>query len=314
VQVTKELGKPLSFYVRNSFMAYKKNHSLVCLCKIVFGSTATLASGVLFLAITEAGYAQTDVLEGSSSKAALTVPTVDCIKSCGVPNPAIEDPEAWKSSASFGLNIARGNADASLFTGTVHSQKETDSDVYVADIIGAQGEQDDKDTGETIKTQEYVRGDGMWRHKLSEQNFAGFGVGALTDQIADLKYRVFLNPTIGRYFLKDPAKEYDLFFEVGPSYIFEKQGEESNSFLAPRIASGGNWQITKTAKVFEKIEALISTDDSNDILVNATAGIEAALSTQLALVLSVTDRFDNQPVPGIERNDVLVTSALKVLL
>jgi len=223
-----------------------------------------------------------------------------------------EDPEAWDLSAAFGFNLTSGNTDTVLLTGSFHADKEVGDNAYLIDIIGAQGEQDLPDSDETVKTQEYIRGDASWRHSFNDTVYSGFGVAALTDQIADIKYRVFLNPLLGLYLYK--ADDDMLAFEAGPSYVFQKQGDDTDSFLAPRIALNGSWELSETSKISHTTEAFLNVDDSEDILVNTAINLESSLSTNLALVLSVIDRYDNVPLPGIERNDVLVTSSLKVAL
>ena len=50
------------------------------------------------------------------------------------------------------------------------------------------------------------------------------------------------------------------------------------------------------------------------MLINAEVGIEAAIATNLALVLSVKETFDNVPAEGREKDDLIVTTALKVSL
>jgi putative salt-induced outer membrane protein YdiY len=55
-----------------------------------------------------------------------------------------------------------------------------------------------------------------------------------------------------------------------------------------------------------------STDKSSDYLLKAQAGVEAALTTMLALVLTVDNTYDNEPAAGKDKNDLAITSALKI--
>jgi putative salt-induced outer membrane protein YdiY len=142
--------------------------------------------------------------------------------------------------------------------------------------------------------------------------YALAGVAYLSDDIADVDYRVFLNPGLGYFFVKDDEVKFSM--ETGPSYVFQKQDNDEDNFLAWRIADRFEWKFSETGKIFQGLEFLLNTDDTDDYLINAEAGIEAALNSTLSLVLSVRDRFDASPAAESEKNDVIVTTGLKVLL
>jgi putative salt-induced outer membrane protein YdiY len=222
--------------------------------------------------------------------------------------------EDWDLSAAFGLNATQGNVRSNLLTGTFTAQQEKNNDLWFFYATGAQGEQQNKTGADQVKrtTQEFGRGDAEYKNLLSDKAFLGIGTTALTDQVAKISYRAILNPLMGYFLVKDD--DVKLSVEAGPSYLFQKQGGVKDNYLAPRVADRFDWKLSETSKLFQTAEVYFNTQDSEDTLINGEVGVEAALNSRLALVVSVKDRFDNVPAAGIKRNDVILASALKVAL
>lgn len=212
----------------------------------------------------------------------------------------------WKTSASLGINATRGNSQSNLFSGGVRGELEREQNIWRVEVLGANGDKD----GES--TQDMAKAEADYKRLLDERLYLGMNSSILYDDIAAVRYRVPLSPFVGYYFLKDDT--YKLSGEAGPSYIFEKIGSESKEYLAPRVAERFEWTLTPTSKFFQSAEMFISAEDSEDFLVNTEAGVEAALTTKLSLVLSAKDQFDNIPAKDKDRNDFYLTTALKVAL
>jgi hypothetical protein len=96
--------------------------------------------------------------------------------------------------------------------------------------------------------------------------------------------------------------------------VWEKKGDITDDYLAPRVADRLTWKVSETAKLFQYAEFLTSVDDTENYIVTAEGGIEAALNSYLSLVLSVRDNYINQPAEGRVQNDVATITALKVTL
>lgn len=212
----------------------------------------------------------------------------------------------WVSSAALGFSLTEGNSDTMLVNLDAGTELEKDSNIWNLSGTLRVGEQDNE------TTQRLYQGNASIKHLLDDRLYAGFGLTALRDEIADIDYRTFLNPSMGYFLIKN--SDYRLNVEAGPSYVFEKVAGVKDDYLSPRVANRFEWQISCTSKFYQSAEILLDVNDSENTLVNGEVGIEAALNTQLALVLAVKDSYDNQPAPGRENNDIAVISALKASL
>ncbi len=235
-------------------------------------------------------------MSGAKVKRADAAPPPDC-------TPKVKEPGAWDLSAAVGFNLASGNINSNLLTAGFAAAREKDEDLYNFTLNGAQGEQE----GET--TQKFIRSTASYNKLLSDRFYAGAGASFISDDIAGVDYRGVLNPGIGYFVVKE--EDVSLSFEAGPAYVWQKLGVKTD-FLAARAANEFKWKLSETAKVFQTAEYLLNTDQTEEYIVIGTVGIEATLTSALALVTSVQDRYNSVPAPGRESNDVIVTSALKV--
>jgi len=218
--------------------------------------------------------------------------------------PITKDPTEWDLSAYFGYNMTRGNADTKLLNLGFDAGREKDSNIYTINIAGADGSQD----GE--KTQRFIRGKLAYDRLLTEKFYLSTSGSFIADDIADLDYRTLISPAAGYFFIKNEKTK--LAAETGPAYVFQKQGGDDENYLAWRVSNNFSWKFSNTAKIFQYADYLLNTDDTDQSIIVAKAGIEASLTSALALVLSVEDRYNSLPAEGRQKNDVLVSSALKV--
>lgn len=264
-----------------------------------FNLTLVLASAAFFLS--------TALAEESSPEKTYEQRKADLKVACDACAKGVKkDPGEWDLSLAMGFNLTQGNADTTLLTGQATALREIENDIYNLEFNGAFGKQD------SVDTQRYVRGDAGYKRLLGDNWYGTGSVGFLADQIADIDYRLLLNPGLGYFFIKSDTTTLNL--ESGPSYVFQKQGGAKDNFAAFRLANGYEWKFSETAKIFQTTEYLLNIEETNDSLINASFGIEASLTSKLALVWAIRDRYDNLPAPGLEKNDVAITSALKVAL
>lgn len=225
----------------------------------------------------------------------------------------VKEKDAWNKSLALGFNMTSGNSDTLLLTAIGAAARETDQDLIDFGAALSYGEDDalEETTGSSTSRND-IRASASYNYKLSDRLYAGLGSKFLHDEIADVKYRVNVNPTLG-YFL---AKNADISFalEGGPGYTFEKVDDETDDYFSPRIADRFEWVISCTSKLFQTAEVLFDVTDSENYIINAELGVEAALAADLALVVSLRESYDHQPAVDRDKSDLALLSALKVTL
>jgi len=210
----------------------------------------------------------------------------------------------WERLLSFGYDKTSGNSDTSMLAIEGMIEREKKDNIWRFVAKEHYGETDDE------KNIDYSKAVAEYKRLLSERLYAGMGVSASRDDIADVDYRVSPNPVVGYFLLKNERTRWNL--ELGPSYIFEEVGGIKDDYRAPRLGERFELQITDNAKLFQSVELTLSAEDSGNYLVEAEAGIEAAITTLLSLIASVKDTYDNQPALDKERNDMAILTSLGV--
>ncbi len=219
----------------------------------------------------------------------------------------------WDKSLAFGLNLTSGNSETTLVSLMGAAGLERDKNLWDLSASYYFGEDKTNEVpGVDTTTRNDFRAAFAYKRLIDERWYGSGSVGFLYDEIADVDYRVTPGVSAGNFLLKDA--DFKLSLEAGPSYVFERVGGEDKNYFAPRIADRFDWIISCTSKVYQLAEILFDIEDSKNVLVNAEVGIEAAIATNLALVLSVKETFDNVPAEGRKKDDLIVTTALKVSL
>lgn len=216
--------------------------------------------------------------------------------------PAPEKKPGWDTSAALGFTLTRGNSDTLLFTGNIVTGKKWDENEARLGADATYGENDGD------KNAESLHGFGQYNRLFSERMFGYLRLDALHDAVADVEYRFTLSPGAGYYFIKEENTK--LSGEVGPAFVYEKQGDETTGYFTARLAERFDQKLSDRAKIWQSLEVLPQVDDLDNCIVNAEIGIETSLTAKLSLRTYLQDTYDNQPAEGRQKNDLKLVTAL----
>ncbi|HEV7926659.1 MAG TPA: DUF481 domain-containing protein [Verrucomicrobiae bacterium] len=215
----------------------------------------------------------------------------------------------WKSTIAIGLTIARGNTDTTLASATFGTEKKWPENDLAFGADGLYGETKNPGQQQFTESAEVLHGFSQYNRTITDGLYAYMRLDGFHDGIADIKYRITVAPGIGYYLITN--KITDLSAEVGPGYIREQLGGDTESFATLRAAERFHYAISAHAKAWETIEYLPQVDEFNNYIVNAEVGIEAGLnkSNNLSLRSVLQDSYNNVPAFGRLKNDLkLITS------
>ncbi len=264
--------------------------------------------------------------QGEAAAQIADAPACDC--------PAPKNPEDWGTSLALGFTLTEGNSNTLLLTSALTASREKDGNLWDLRLAGAYGENDvdstvtDADGNETTTTESQqsvgeIAALAKYGRLLSERAYVGAQADFLHDALQDIKYRVTLGVPFGYFLIKDDNLRLNV--EAGPSYTFSKIGQDELNSAGWFVSQRLEWDISETAKFFEQVtyNGSFEGDDledgrsfsaSDNYYVVAEAGLEAALSSNMSLVVSVRDDYINIVDPENERNDLSVVTAIKVAL
>jgi putative salt-induced outer membrane protein len=216
--------------------------------------------------------------------------------------PTPEKKPGWDTSAALGFTLTRGNSDTLLFTGNIVTGKKWDQNELSFGADATYGENDGN------KNAESLHGFGQYNWLFTDRAYGYARLEGLHDAVADVEYRITLSPGAGYYFIKTDASK--LSGEVGPGFIYEKQGGNTRGYLTLRLAERYDQKIGERAKLWQSVELLPQVDNFDNFIVNAEIGLETALTKKLSLRTYLQDTYDNQPASGRKKNDLKLVTAL----
>ncbi len=209
----------------------------------------------------------------------------------------------WTGSVSLGFSMTEGNSETSTHRVGLRADREMEKCEWHFQADWIYGESDDEKNVESGK----LSAEHKWL--LSDPWFADYMAELSYDAVASLDYRLITGPAIGRYLARTDALRLSL--ELGPVYVRQKQRDETDDYLAGRIAQNFEYRFNESARIWQTAEYIVRADDDEQYLLNAEVGLETALTTRIAVELLLQNRYDNQPAEDKERNDLILTSALK---
>jgi putative salt-induced outer membrane protein YdiY len=223
------------------------------------------------------------------------------------PNPETPKAEApknpWERSVSLGLSLTTGNSDTLLIVGAFEAKRVWERDEFRGFITGAYGETEDE------KSSESAEAIAQYKHLFSERFYGTLYGNLFHDAIADVAYRLTLSPGVGYYFIKSAKTQ--LSGDIGPSYVIEKlNGVDTDDYVGLRLAERLDHKLSDSAKVWQSLEWLPQIDDFENYILIFEVGVEAALTKTLSVRVVGQDRYDNQPAPGRQSNDISLVSSL----
>ena len=220
-----------------------------------------------------------------------------------IPDKLPAHPE-WKSSASLGLTVAKGNTDTLLVNGQIASEKITKHNEFTVGLEGGYGDQN------TVKNIESLHGYGQWNHLFTPRLFSYLRADGLHDGISELDYRYTLSPGVGYYFVKNTNTTFAA--EAGPGVVFERLGGIDDTYATLRVGERYEHKFNPRTRFWETIEVLPEVDKWQKYIANAEVGIEAAITKTLSLKTYVQDNYVNRPALDRHNNDIKLVSGISV--
>lgn len=138
----------------------------------------------------------------------------------------------------------------------------------------------------------------------------GFGRYAfLADPFAGIDSRSTVDGGIGYKLLTGPV--HTLRVDAGLGYSHEaRKAADDSSFALANLGAGYKWQFSANADLTEAPILTLAFDSSGNWRFANTIALTAALSRILSLKVSHDLKFLNEPVPGFEKTDTMMSVAL----
>lgn len=218
--------------------------------------------------------------------------------------PAAAISMGWTSSAALGISLAEGNSDnlsmqASFDTAYREKKQEFffNGNYTYAENSG-------------VKSSNIFELMTQYNRLLNNRWYIGFGTGFLSNDLADVDYRITPAVTLGYYLIKSDSMT--LSFEAGPGYTFEEVGGVSDHFFSIAGAEKFVWELNDSMSLNQSVISQFNPSDSDDYNLIAAVSLDTDITKNLAWRISASWIYDNTPAANRGKDDTTLTTGIAV--
>jgi putative salt-induced outer membrane protein len=217
--------------------------------------------------------------------------------------------ELWTGFFDFGLALARGNARTETLTNTFNATRVTRKDklsVTFNQIYGSA-----RIDNVNSVTASAIRGDWSYNRDLNPRLFVSTLNAYEHDRFQNLDLRFVAGGGFGVNAIKQPNTS--LAFTGGGDYMRENftLGIERDSAEA-NVGDDFLHKFSPTTSVTQVFRIFPNLSHSGEYRMNFDLGAVTALKKWLGWHVTASDRFLSNPVFGRQRNDILISTGLRV--
>ena len=217
--------------------------------------------------------------------------------------------ELWNGNFDIGLSLARGNARSDALTTAFTASRGTRTDkimLYFNQIYGSA-----RVNNVTSTIASAVRGGWKYNRNVSPRMFlTGFN-DYEHDRFQNLNIRFVAGGGAGVRALKSERSQLD--FDAGVDYQREDflNGLNRNSAEA-NFGDNLFYKVSKATTVTQSMRLFTNLSDTGSYRLNFDVGSSTVLKKWLGWHVTASDRFISNPVQGLQRNDLLLSTGLRL--
>ena len=207
----------------------------------------------------------------------------------------------WERKALVGFNMTQGNSDTVNYHVSLTGKKDEEGQYLMVGLDSNYGET------EGSRTTDNSEGYGKFQRQFSDINYGSLWASLATDAANDTDYRFIISPAYGQFFIKTDQEKLKV--DLGPSYTREKVGTTRDTIFSVRLSEQYDRVLTESTTMWQKAEFLPDLEDS-EFLLNAEAGLETTLTTDLNFRGVFKNRFNSSPPGTKKKNDFALISSV----
>lgn len=213
-------------------------------------------------------------------------------------------------SAALGLNINKGNTENTLKTMQISWEKEHNKFIFLTAVKASSGEakvENDDGTSDTEITADNADGKVNCKYRMNG-HYTYANISAMYDNLAEIDYRTTTGLGIGYYIMK--TEKNSLNIDIGAGHLWEKIKNAPDEYPVFRVSENYQHKISANSKILQSVEYLPKAADFNTFLLNSEIAAEASINSTIALRITLSNAYDNEPANDKDKNDLSFITSL----
>src|SRR5690606_9969196 len=272
------------------------------------------------LAVASNASAQASLVADKKASAGSTEAAAEGFQNVEVAQEDVTDETVTKLSA--GGFLSTGNARSMAVTGAGQTRIRRGDNQYSADVAGNFARAAATPLVPLEKTVENYQARIRYDRFLSERWALFVSESGRHDRFQGLDLRLNFDPGVAYYFVIEPKQH--LWLEGGYDLQYDLR---SDAAIAAALADGtpvGKTEVRHAARAFlgydnnlndavtfdTGLEYIQAFEDTNNFRLNWVSGVTSAFSKSFSFATTFTLRYDNNPLPGVEKLDTITAVSL----
>jgi putative salt-induced outer membrane protein YdiY len=214
----------------------------------------------------------------------------------------------WSGYFDTGLSFTQGNSETRTFTTAAKTQRKTDRDkitVYATSILAQ-----NSTTGDTETTANAIRGGSRYELNVSDRLFTFGFIDLEFDEFQNLDLRNVLGGGMGWHVKQTERTVFDVF--AGGSFNQEFfSGDITRRSAELVVGEELNYKLSDRLNWSERLVFYPNLSEGGEYRLQFDTALVTQLYHWVGWQISLSNRFLTNPIPGIKKNDLLLTTGLR---
>lgn len=225
-------------------------------------------------------------------------------------NPGLLD--GWSGGADVGFALTSGNSDVTNLATGLGLTRETRNDkttIYAASVYSR-----DSTNGNSNTTANTVRGGFRYDHNINKHWF-GYGFVDLEHNgLQDLTLRLVPGGGIGYHAIRNERTEFDLLGGLAWNKEYFKGDFNDRSSAEAQAGQTLVHRFNSRVSLKEQLFFFPNLTRGGEYRINFDSTLVTDITPRIGWQLTVSDRYLSNPPFGFEKNDLILTTGLKIKL
>ena len=213
----------------------------------------------------------------------------------------------WRGALGAGLSATAGNTDSATYTINGDIVKQGPRDKISGYVQGVYGSRDLADR--TERTSDQQRAGGLYNRDINDREFAFGSLDLERNKLINLSLRSVFAGGLGYHVIRREGVTFDV--STGPAYNREHYTTETREAVEWLFAEESTHALTPAVSFRQRLAYYPSLKDSGEFRAVFDAGVVFKVTRQWNATVTLNNRYQSNPVSGIEKNDLLLVTGLQ---
>jgi putative salt-induced outer membrane protein YdiY len=220
--------------------------------------------------------------------------------------------EGWSGGADLGLALTSGNSDTTnvaLGLSMTRATRRDKTSVYAAAVYSR-----DSTSGESRTVANTVRGGVRYDRDINRKFFVYVFSDLEHNGLQDLTLRLVPGGGLGYHLIRNDRTQLDLLGGLAWNREYFKGDFKDRSSAEAQVGQTLSHKLNSRVSLTEQLFIFPNLTNGGEYRVNFDGGLVTSISRRIGWQLTLSDRYLSNPPPGFEKNDLLLTTGLKIKL